>query len=479
MAGPNQSRTTSPNPDRLERVPPQDLEAEKSLLGSIILERNVMPDVLQVLGPSGKERFYRNDHRALYDVLVTMYDTSQPIDTVTLKEELQRRGLLEETGGVDYIVELVESVPSAANAEHYARIVRDKALLRELIRAGGEMMELAYGHAEPARDILDEAERLIFDVAGQRVSTRVDQLRDLLKEVYESLSTGDGDYVSGLATGFYQLDELTSGLQDGEMIVLAARPSMGKTALGLNIAEHIAVQEGKPVAFFSMEQSAMQVAQRILCGRAALDSQRLRKRQLTENDIHHLGMVCEELRDAQLLIDDTAGMTPLELRSKVRRLNHEHELGAVFIDYLQLMYLGKRADSRQQEVSEISRGIKALARELNIPIVVIAQLNRAAEGRTGNRPRMSDLRESGAIEQDADVILLLHREDYYNQDKPEYEPTNTAEVIIAKQRNGPTGVVELHWDGRMTRFTNHSVRPEPMPTDVVGYADAGPDAAPF
>lgn len=478
MEGPNPT-TTSPNPDQLQRVPPQSLDAEMSLLGSILLESEIMADVLQVLGPNGKERFYRNDHRQLYEILAHMYDARKPIDAVSLRQELQQRGLLEEIGGVEYVVRLVESVPSAANAEYYARIVRDKALLRDLIRASGELMEMAYGQTEDARNILDKAEQVIFDVAGQRISGQADHLKDLLKEIYDSISIRDEDYVSGLPTGFYELDELTSGLQDGEMIVVAARPSMGKTALGLNIGEHIAVNEEKPVAFFSMEQSAQQVAQRILCGRAGIDSQRFRKRRISEDDVQHLGMVCGELEHAPLIIDDTPGMTPLELRSRARRLHLKQKLGAIFIDYLQLMHIAKRIDSRQQEVAEISRALKALGRELNVPVVVIAQLNRQAEGREGHRPRMSDLRESGAIEQDADVILLLHREDYFRQNQPDFVPDNTAEVIVAKQRNGPTGVIKIHWDSRLTRFTNLSSQAEPMPADVSDYIPAGPDDPPF
>ncbi|MBN1341174.1 MAG: replicative DNA helicase [Phycisphaerae bacterium] len=477
MEGP--SRPTNTSPDRLQRVPPQSIEAEQSLLGSIVLDSEVVADVLRVMGPEGKERFYRNDHRLLYETLVEMYDSRQPIDAVSLRVELARRGLLEEIGGIQYIVDLVQSVPSAANFEHYAHIVRDKALLRDLIRAAGELMETAYAGAESAKQILDQAEQKIFDVAGQRITGHADSLKDLLKQIYDQLADRSDDYVSGLPTGYYELDEITSGLQPGEMIVVAARPSMGKTALGLNIAENIAADEGKVALFFSMEQSAQQVAQRILCGRSAIDSHRLRKGRISEDDVQHLGMICGELEHAPLLIDDTPGMSPLELRSKARRLHFKHHLSAIFVDYLQLMHVAKRIDSRQQEVSEISRALKALARELNVPVVVIAQLNRQAEGREGHRPRMSDLRESGAIEQDADVILLLHREDYYRQSQPDFVPDNTAEVIIAKQRNGPTGLIKLLWDSRLTRFRNLSAQSEPYPSPAADYAPADTSGAPF
>jgi replicative DNA helicase len=475
-----QRQSTSPNPDRLERVPPQSIDAEMSLLGSMVLDSNIIAEVLQILGPQGKERFYRHDNQVLYEVFVAMYDARQPIDIVTLRQELDRRGLLKEIGGVEYLTQLMESVPSAANAEYYARIVRDKAMLRDLIRASGELVEMGYAQAEPARQILDQAEQKIFDVAGQRIVGQAENLKDILKEIYDHLCIRDGDYVSGLPTGFTELDNLTSGLQNGEMIVVAARPSMGKTALGLNIAEHVAVQEKKAVGFFSMEQSSQQVAQRILCGRAGIDSNQLRKGRLGESDLQLLGVVCGELANAPLFIDDTPGMSPLELRSKARRLHFRCPLSAIFVDYLQLMHVTKRIDSRQQEVAEISRALKALARELNIPVVVIAQLNRQAEGREGHRPRMSDLRESGAIEQDADVVVLLHREDYYTQDRPDAEPpTNIADVIVAKQRNGPTGAIQLQWDRRMTRFHNLSRQTEPAAVGAPTYTSSDLEDTPF
>ena len=477
MEGP--SPPTSPSLGNLERVPPQSIEAEMSLLGSMMVDSDVIAEVLQIIGPEGKERFYRNDHRSLYDVLLSMYDARQPIDAVSLREEIKGRGLLEEIGGVEYLVQLIESVPSAANAEFYARVVRDKSMLRDLIRAGGELVEMGYAQADGAREILDQAEQKIFDVAGQRITGHAEDLRSILKEVFDKLTVHDDDYVSGLPTQFYELDQILGGLQKGEMIVLAARPSMGKTALGLNMAESIAVDDRKPIAFFSMEQSGQQVAQRILCGRAGMDSGRLRKGGLSEANIHDLLGVCGELEHAPLLIDDTPGMSALELRSKTRRLHLKHELAAVFVDYIQLMRPTKRIDSRQQEVAEMSCALKALARELNIPVVVIAQLNRQPEGREGHRPRMSDLRESGAIEQDADVILLLHREDYYNQGKEDYTPTHRAEVIVAKQRNGPTGVVELTWDARSTRFRNFSRQPEPPAADMGTYVPAGAGNVPF
>ncbi len=475
MEGPSQPTRT--NPDRLERVPPQSTDAEMSLLGSMMLDSDVIADAIQVLGPEGKDRFYRNDHRSLYQVLVDMNDARKPIDTVTLRQELDRLGLLQEIGGVEYLVQLIESVPSAVNAEYYARIVRDKAMLRDLIQASGELMEMAYAEADTAREILDRAEQRIFDVAGQRVVGQAENLKEILNEVFANLNARGDDYVSGVPTDFYDLDNLIGGLQRGEMIVLAARPSMGKTALGLNMAENIAVNNNRPVLFFSMEQSAQQVAQRILCGRAQLDGSKLRKGRLSEEDIRDLLAISGELEHAPLLIDDTPGMTALELRSKTRRMHQQHGLAAVFIDYLQLMHASRRSDSRQQEVAEISRALKALARELNIPVVVIAQLNRQPEGREGHRPRMSDLRESGAIEQDADVVLLLHREDYYKEDPNEY--THTADLIVAKQRNGPTDTVPLHWNSSLTRFFNHSARPEPIPSDVSDYTPAGSGDTPF
>ncbi len=445
------SQRPEPVSPPLDRLPPQSIDAEMSLLGSMALSREAVEMALPIIGRDEAECFYRGDHQQLYRVLIDMYDRNEPIDLVTVQEELNRRGLTDAIGGIGYLVQLVETVPSWVNAEYYAKIVRDKALLRSLIRSAGETIEDAYAAREDVREILDRAEQRLFNVTEQRVSRHAQPLSEFLEATFEMIMSRDGEFISGEPTGFLELDEMLSGLQKGELIIIAARPSMGKTAFGLCAAEHLAVDERRPTAFFSMEMSKQQLAQRILCSRARVDSHRLRRGMLSEQEIEDLKLICGDLQDAPLLIDDTPGMTVLELRSKVRRLHAQHRLSAVFVDYLQLMHT-PGAESRQQEIAIISRGLKALGRELEIPIVALAQLNRQPEGREGHRPRMSDLRESGAIEQDADVVMLLHREEYY---KPLDESVKgIAEVIIAKQRNGPTGTVKLQFNSKQTRFAN-------------------------
>jgi replicative DNA helicase len=447
------------------RVPPQDIEAEMSLLGSMMLHRDVIGDVLMIISKNEAERFYRPDHRELFKVLVDMYDRNEAVDLVTVRNELSRRGKLEAIGGVDYIAELVESVPSYLHAVHYAEIVRDKAILRELIAAAHAINEDAYDHTEEAKNIVDRAEKLLFDVTNQRIAEHAEPIREYLDEIMRQIESRDGHYITGLPTGYLELDDMLSGLQPGELIIVAARPSMGKTAFGLNVAENVSAVNGRPAAFFSMEMSKQAVVQRLMCSRGRIDSHKLRRGMLGDAEFQQLTAVCGELHECPLYIDDTPGMSVLELRSKARRLKMRHDIAAVFVDYLQLMH-SPGAESRQQEVSTISRGLKALGRELNIPIVVMAQLNRNPEGRTGNRPRMSDLRESGAIEQDADVIMLLHREEYYHKDNVTDDIRGIAEVIVDKQRNGPTGIVKLHYNQKYTRFDNR--------TDIsaeAGYAD--------
>ncbi len=460
-----------PNPSSdVQRIPPQSIEAEMSLLGSMMLNRDAIGAVLRLIRPDEAYRFYREDHRLLFKALVDLYDQNKPIDLVVVRDELERRGLLAEVGGVDYIVQLAESVPSHVNAEHYAQIVRDKSMLRDLIGCAARIMDQAYSQSEDAREILDRAEQQLFSVTEQRVSEQVVPIREFLEETFHVIESREGHYLTGLPTGFIELDDIMSGMQPGEMIVVAARPSMGKTAFGLTVAEHIAADEGKPVAFFSMEMSKQQIAQRMLCSRGRVDSHKLRRGMLNEQEIQHLQGVCSDMLGMPFFVDDTPGMTVLELRAKARRLKLHENVAAVFVDYLQLMYT-PGAESRQQEIATISRGLKALARELNIPVVAMAQLNRSPEGREGHRPRMSDLRESGAIEQDADVVLLLHREEYYRPQDDSPDIKGVAEIIVAKQRNGPTGTIKLHFNERLTRFDNLSLAPEPM--------DIGPPSAEY
>lgn len=431
------------------------------VLGSMVLDKDCINEVVQILRG---EFFYRQDHCLIYDALLSLYDRNEPVDLVLLRDELKRRGQFEQVGGVDYLTSLANSVPSPANAIYYAKIVRDKAMLRNLITVAGQINNLAYDGGGLVAEIMEEAEQKIFEVTQEKISGQAEAMRDIIHSVFEAIEQRTGSVVTGIPTGFLELDELTSGLQRSEMIVVAARPSMGKTALALNIAEHVGADnigpdgKGLAVAVFSLEMAAQQLAERMLCGRAHVDSHQLRRGLVSESDHSKLQDAADSLARAPIFVDDTPGLTPLELRGKARRLKLQHDIQLVVIDYLQLMYV-PGAESRQNEVSTISRHIKALARELNIPVIVMSQLNRSPEGREDHRPRMSDLRESGAIEQDADVVIMLHREDYYHSEA-DYEPTHTAELIIAKQRNGPTGTVNLTWQPAYTRFETLSHVPE-------------------
>lgn len=432
-----------------------------SLLGSMLVDRESAGLVLRIIPADESARFYRPDHRILFETLVYLYDNNKPIDIIVLEDELRRRGQLEEVGGRDYLIDLHNSVPSSANSEHYARIVRDKSMLRDLIRCTGEILQAAYDQRDPAPHILDEAEKRVFEATEQRISHQAVSIRELLDETFKQIEafTEEG-MLSGVPTGFTELDALLGGLQHGDFIVIAARPSMGKTSLGLSMLEYIGIVESIPAAFFSMEMSKLQIAQRMLCAKAKVNMNKLRHGRLSDKEITQLQLVCGNMRGCPVFIDDTPGMSIMEVRAKTRRLKLMHDIKVVFVDYMQLMHdrvAGK--ENRQQEIAAISRGLKALGRELEIPVVALAQLNRQVEGRTSNRPRMSDLRESGAIEQDADVVILLHREEYYWDKKKRTEADEQfqrikgkAELIIDKQRNGPTGVVELHFNEPFARF---------------------------
>ncbi len=435
----------------LGKLPPASLENEVALLGAMLVDNRMIGDVIQVLNSS--EDFYKQGHAALYDVLVEMYDRNEPIEMPQLTQRLRDRQILDQVGGIEYIIELAEACPVATSAPYYAQIVREKSLLRRLIDSAATILDEAYSSSEPVAELLDRAEQAIFQLAESRTDSEATQLQALLQELYAQLEVQDGRDVSGLATGYFELDEMTSGLQGGELIIVAARPSMGKTALAINIAEHVAVSLRQSVAVFSLEMSKQQLTQRLLCSRSGVDSQRLRRNMLNEQDWEKLQFSVGELSDAPLYIDDTPGLSLLALRAKARRLAARHDLQMIVIDYLQLMN-APGAESRQQEVTKLSMGIKALARELDVPVICLSQLNRGPESREGHRPRMSDLRESGSIEQDADVVMMLHREDYYHRGEPDYTDTNVSELILAKQRNGPTGTVKLVFDGQTTRFKN-------------------------
>jgi replicative DNA helicase len=461
-----------------DRLPPHALEAEMSLLGSMILDPQMIPDVLPIV--SRRDQFYKESHGAIFEAIVEVYDKHHSGDLVQIVEYLKGKDQLDLVGGPTAVVEMAESVPSAINAPHYARIVSDRARLRKLIDAAGTILYDAY-HAgqesEGSKEVIDKAEMAIFDIAQEEQVGEPEKLKELLQQQIELIEQAEGKGISGVATGFDELDKMLSGLQGGEMLILAARPSMGKTACALNLAEQVAFggitpwsppgnASPVPVGFFSLEMARGSLAQRLLSARSGIDAHKLRTGALTPDDWQKVTAACAELYEAPIFIDDTPGMTILNLRARARRMVAKHGVRVIFIDYLQLLTApGAARESRQVEVSTISRQIKALARELSIPIVTLAQLNRGAEQRERNRPRMSDLRESGSIEQDADVVMLLHREAYYHKDDEEWlnDPDNEdkislSEIIIAKQRNGPTGTVKLTWDDKTTRFKNYDWR---------------------
>jgi replicative DNA helicase len=415
----------------------------------MILDGTCIDVVVQSVKP---DYFHRPAHQTLFEALVRMHDARMPIDLVSLREELIRRKLLEPVGDMDYVAALVEGVPNAANAEYYCAIVRKKALLRELIAAGTEIVREAYDSPEDAQHVVDRAEQRIFEIASDHLGEPAKELKNLVDEAFSILETRTGDLITGLPTQYQQLNDLTCGFQDGDMIILAARPSMGKTSLLLNMAEYMGVEEKLPVALFSLEMSAQQIAQRLLCSHARFDMQQMRRGLIGDEAWPSLQASAGDLQQAPILIDDTPTLTILQLRAKARRLKATHHIRCVFVDYLQLMTYVGRADSRHVQIGEISQGVKALARELEIPVVVAAQLNRGPADRPTHRPRMSDLRESGSIEQDADVVMLLHNEDYYHRGEPDYQPTGNTELIIAKQRNGPTDIVLLEFYPQYTRF---------------------------
>ncbi len=438
----------------LDRVPPQDVESEAALLGSILIDNDCAADIVQILQP---DSFYRRANMLIYDALISLYDQRLPMDMVTLRSELERRGVIEEAGGVEYIAELAEAVPSAANAVFYAGIIREKAIMRSLISACTDIIRDAYAGRSNAEEILDRSEKLIFEIAENRVGGEADSLVEILKRTMERIDryqTRKGQH-TGVVSGYVDLDNLTGGFQNSEMIIIAGRPSMGKTTLALNIFKYVALENNIPVAIFSMEMSEQMLAQNLLCMQAGVDASKLRTGFLSGKDWDVIGNVLGDLSEAPIYIDDTPGMTILQLRSKARRLVARHNVGMIMVDYIQLMS-APGEQSRQQEISTISRGIKALARELQIPVVALSQLNRASEMREGHRPRLGDLRESGALEQDADVVILLHRPGYY-RGQAENDPgassdAEETDLIIAKQRNGPTGIVKLTFLKRLLRF---------------------------
>lgn len=421
----------------------------------MILDKEAIGQCIQIVE---RDAFYQTDHQIIFDILLKLYEQNRPVDSIILREELVKRGLYEEIGGTAYLGQLLNTVPSAAHAEHYAGIVREKFLLRQLISASNDCLREAYAPHEKADIIVDRAEHRIFDIAEKRIGGAIQPLESVLHEVYEMIEEKGR---RGIETDFHEIDDMLNGLQNGELIIVAARPSMGKTAFAMNLVEAVAANHRLPCAVFSLEMSKQQLAQRMLCSRAAIDAQKVRKGLLSAQEFQELAAVVVELSKAPIWVDDSPGLTILELRAKARRLKRQHDIKLIMIDYMQLMD-NPGPESRQQQISEISRGIKAVARELSVPVICLSQLNRASEGRDGHRPRMSDLRESGSIEQDADVVMLLHREDYYRMAEPDFMPDNIAEVIVAKQRNGPTGTVKLTFDNKTTTFRNLAAQIDPF-----------------
>ncbi|MCF6157801.1 MAG: replicative DNA helicase [wastewater metagenome] len=429
----------------LERTLPQSVEAEMSVLGAMLLDNEVVSLIIPILN---KQSFYKTAHQELFQVILDLYDKGQRVDLVILREELKKRSLLEKVGGIEYLVELEEAVPTIGNVEYYAHIVREKAIKRNLIEVAAHIQKESFNEALDTDTLLDSSERAIFDITQKKFTTASTKLHDVLKLTFSRIENLNDrqNRLTGLSTGFYDLDDLTCGLQPSELIIIAARPSMGKTSLALNILEHIGVVEKKAAVLFSLEMSAQQVAQNMLCSHAQVDAHKLRMGFLDDRQWSNLSFGLGSLSEAPIFIDDTPGLTILEVRAKSRRLKAQYDIQLIVVDYLQLME-SSRAESRQQEISIISRGLKSLARELSVPVISVSQLNRSVEAREGHKPRMSDLRESGSIEQDADVIILLHRDNYYDSEKD-----NIAELIIAKQRNGPTGAVKLVFRSNIMRF---------------------------
>ncbi len=435
----------------LDRVPPHDPEAEQSLLGSMLLSDDVIPEIAEVVQGSS---FYSDTNRHIFDAIIELYSKGEPADPITVSDKLMEAGVLDAVGGKSYIHTLVNVVPTAANAKYYAEIVEKNGLLRALIKVATEIASLGYEPGTEVDRVLDRAESLIFSIAQKKISERFTHVKDLLVESFEQIEHlyENKASVTGLATGFTDLDEITSGLHPSDLIIVAARPSMGKTSLALSMAQNVALKEKAPVALFSLEMSRHQLVQRLMCSEARVDASALRTGHLNEDDWPKLSAAVGRLADAPIYIDDSPNITILELRAKARRLMAKEKLGLIIVDYLQLMQGHKRADSRQQEISEISRALKILARELNVPVIALSQLSRAVEQRGGDkRPMLSDLRDSGAIEQDADVVMFIYRDEYYNKDS---EDRGIAEVIISKHRNGPTGLIRLVFLEHYTRFAN-------------------------
>ena len=435
----------------LGKIPPHDIEAEQAVLGSMLTDKEAVIAAVEVLK---EEDFYREDNKTIYRAILNLYNIGEPIDIITLKSELTSMGKFETIGGLEYLADLPEKVPTTANVDKYIKIVEEKSILRNLIKTANDLITLGYDQTQEVEDLMDEAEKKIFNIMQRKNQKGYTPIKDVLVDTFSQLEKlyNQKQYITGVTTGFSDLDYKTAGLHESDLVLVAARPAMGKTAFALNIATNAALKGGTGVAIFSLEMSKEQLVNRILCSEAMVDSNKVRTGKIDEDDWIKLAGALGPLSEANIYIDDTPGISVMEIRAKCRKLKLEKNIGLVVIDYLQLVQASNnKRGSREQEISEISRSLKILAKEINVPVIALSQLSRAPEQRPDHRPMLSDLRESGAIEQDADIVMFLYRDDYYNENS---EKKNIAEVIIAKHRGGSTGTVELLWLGNYTKFVN-------------------------
>ena len=438
----------------VDRMPPQNIDAEQAVLGAMLIKKEAIAEVSQLLRP---EDFYRDAHKIIYEAMLALFNRNEPADIVTVTNYLDKENKLDKVGGITFVTALANIVPTAANVNFHANIVREKADLRHLINTATDIAGMAYEATDDVSDVIDKSEKMIMEVANRQNVSTFTPMQEIVMETFDKINTlyESKGGLTGISCGFKDLDALTSGLQASDLILVAARPSMGKTAFTLNIAANVALKEKKTVAFFSLEMSKQQLVQRMLCSEGGIDSQKLKNADLSTEDWEKLVRTADKVSAAPLYIDDTAGITVNELRSKARRLKAEHGLDLIIIDYLQLMQGRSKggSDNRQQEISDISRSLKAVARELNVPVIALSQLSRSVESRQIKRPMRSDLRESGSLEQDADIVMFLYREDYYD---PETANKNITEVIVAKHRNGPVDTVKMFFKKEFTRFNDLS-----------------------
>lgn len=433
------------------KIPPHDIEAEQAVIGSMLTDKDAVMSAVEKLNENS---FYRDDNKAIFEAIVNLYNRAEPIDIVTVKDELTSMGLFEKVGGLEYLVMLPDKVPTTANVEKYIKIVEEKSTLRSLIKTANEIIDLGYNQTEDVEDIMANSEKKIFDIIQRNNQKSYTPIKDVLIDSFTKLEElyNQKTRITGVPTGFIELDYKTAGLHGSDLVLIAARPAMGKTAFALNIAVNAALRANTPVAIFNLEMSKDQLVDRILCMEAMVDSNKIRTGKLEEDDWSKLAGVVGPLSDSNIYIDDTPGISIMEIRTKCRKLKMEKNIGLIVIDYIQLIQASsKKSATREQEISEISRSLKILAKELNVPVIALSQLSRAVEQRPDHRPMLSDLRESGAIEQDADIVMFLYRDDYYNKDS---EEKDISEVIIAKHRGGSTGTVKLLWMGNYTKFVN-------------------------